>query len=282
MVSVLIGAISNLILDPIFIFIFGMGVKGAALASVIAQFLAMLWVLHFLYGVKTKLRIRKNFLKLRAQTVKKILSLGVAPFIMHGSESVILIALNIQLLRFGGDLAVSAMTIMSSLTQIVVLPLLGLAQGAQPILGYNLGAKKMDRVKETFQRLFVSCLSYTVLIVAVFLLFSKQAAMIFNTNPQLVTETSHAIKIYFAGMFVFGAQIACQQTFLALGKAKQSLLLVVLRKLILLVPLVFILPAFLPNSYQAVLLAEPITDIVSTLITVICFRKFYVKRLKIE
>lgn len=279
MISVLIGAVANIILDPIFIYGLKMGVKGAALASVLAQILSMLWVLKFLFGNKTKIKIRKCYIKLDFKIIKKILSLGIAPFIMYGSESIILIALNRQLLEFGGNIAVSSMTIMSSLTQIIVLPLLGLAQGAQPILSYNLGANKIERVKETFKKLFISCLSYSVIIVAAFMLFSKQTVMIFNSNAELVSVTSNAMKIYFAGIFIFGAQIACQQTFLALGKAKQSLILVVLRKLILLVPLIYILPILISDKYNAVLLAEPITDIVSTLITIICFWKFYSKNL---
>jgi Na+-driven multidrug efflux pump len=171
------------------------------------------------------------------------------------------------------------MTIMSVLSQIVVFPLLGLAQGAQPLLGFNYGAQKIERVKKTFKILLISCLSYTTIMVGLYMLFSKQIVMIFNTNPQLIQETSSAMKIYFAGVFVFGAQIACQQTFLSLGKAKQSMTLVILRKLILLVPLIYILPMLLPNQYSAVLIAEPITDLLSTLITIICFVKFYTKSL---
>lgn len=280
MFSVLIGAIINIILDPIFIFGLGMGVKGAALASVIAQFFSMLWVIRFLCGEKTKLKIIKQNLKLDTTVVGKIISLGIAPFIMHGSESLILIALNSQLLKYGGNIAVGSMTIMSSLIQIVVLPLLGLAQGAQPILGHNLGAEKIGRVKKTFEILFITCLSYTIVIVSIFMIFSKWIVMIFNTNPELVKTTTDAMKIYFAGLFIFGAQVACQQTFLALGKAKQSMMLVILRKLILLVPLILILPLFLSDQYKAILIAEPVTDIVSTLITIICFGHYYMTNLK--
>ena len=282
MFSVLIGAIINIILDPIFIFGLEMGVKGAALASVIAQFCSMLWVIRFLCGKKTKLKIMKQYLKLDTTVVGKILSLGMAPFIMHGSESLILIALNSQLLKYGGNIALNSMTIMSSLTQVVVLPLLGLAQGAQPILGHNLGAGKIGRVKKTFEILFITCLSYTIIIILTFMIFSKWIVMIFNTNPELVKTTTEAMKIYFAGLFVFGAQVACQQTFLALGKAKQSMMLVILRKLILLVPMILILPLFLSDQYKAILIAEPITDIVSTLITMICFGYYYMTKLKLN
>lgn len=280
MFSVLIGAVINIILDPILIFGLGMGVKGAALASIIAQFFSMLWVIRFLCGKKTKLKIMKQYLKLDTTVVRKILSLGMAPFIMHGSESLILIALNSQLLKYGGNIAVSSMTIISSLTQVVVLPLLGVAQGAQPILGHNLGAGKIGRVKKTFEILFITCLSYTIIIVSTFMIFSKWIVMLFNTNPELVKTTTEAMKIYFAGLFVFGAQVACQQTFLALGKAKQSMMLVILRKLILLVPMILILPLFLSDQYKAILIAEPITDIVSTFITIICFGHYYMTKLK--
>lgn len=280
MISVVIGAVLNIIFDPIFIFVFHMGVKGAALASVISQFCAMLWVLRFLFGGQTKLRIRKKHLGLNRKVVISIVSLGVAPFIMHGSESLILISLNSQLFKFGGDLAVGAMTIMSSLTQMIVLPLLGLAQGAQPILGFNYGAKNLERIRKTFKILFISCLGYTILFVAMLMVVPEYIVRIFNGNPELVKTAATAIRIYFSGIFVFGAQIACQQTFLALGKAKQSMSLVILRKIILLIPLIFILPMILKNQYQAVLLAEPITDIVSTIITVVCFAVFYNKHLK--
>lgn len=279
MLSVVIGAVLNLILDPVFIFAFNMGVKGAALASIIAQFFSMLWVLRFLFGNKTKLKIKKANLKLSKNIVGKIVSLGIAPFVMHGSESLILISLNSQLIKFGGDIAIGSMTIMSSLTQVIVLPLLGLTQGAQPIIGYNYGARNIERIKKTFKILFISCLGYTVLFVTLLMIIPEYIVRIFNNNPELVHITSEAIRIYFAGIFVFGAQIACQQTFLALGKAKQSMTLVILRKIVLLIPLIFILPIILTNQYHAVLLAEPITDIVSTVITVACFAIFYRKNL---
>lgn len=277
MISVAIGAILNLILDPIFIFTLHMGVKGAALASVISQFCAMLWVMKFLFGNKTVLRIRKTNLTLNRKTAFTIISLGIAPFIMHGSESLILISLNSQLLKYGGDLAIGAMTIMSSLSQVIVLPLLGLAQGAQPLIGYNYGARNYERIRKTFKILFISCLGYTTLFTSILLIFPEYIVRIFNSNPDLVNTTVYAIRIYFSGIFVFGAQIACQQTFLALGKAKQSMVLVILRKIILLIPLIFILPGIFKNQYQAVLLAEPITDLISTLVTIICFAIFYRK-----
>lgn len=279
MISVVIGAILNLILDPLFIFALHMGVKGAALASCIAQFGSTIWVLKFLLGKKSILKIKIKNLILDKRAVISIISLGVAPFIMYGFESLILISLNSQLLKYGGDMAIEAMTIMSSITQMIVLPLLGLTAGAQPILGYNYGAKNFERIRKTFKILFTCCLGYTMIFVCVLMIIPEQIVTIFNSNPELVSITAKAIRIYFAGIFVFGAQIACQQTFLALGKAKQSMMLVILRKIILLIPLIFILPMFFQNQYKAVLLAEPITDIVSTFVTLVCFAVFYKKSL---
>ncbi|SFR56180.1 MATE family efflux transporter [Anaeromicropila populeti] len=278
MISISIGAGINLILDPILIFGFGMGVKGAALASIIAQFCSAVWVLKFLLGKKSILRIKRKNMILSRKIILPVMGLGLAPFIMHGSESLILISLNSQLLKHGGDIAVGAMTIMSSLTQIIVLPLLGLAQGAQPILGFNYGAKNVARVKETFKMLFICCLSYTCIIVALLIAFPEQWVKIFNSEPHLVETAAWCIRIYFVGIFVFGAQIACQQTLLALGKSKLSLSLVLLRKIVLLIPLIFIIPIFAQDKLAGVLWAEPITDIISTLVTVICFGLFYKKQ----
>lgn len=279
MFTVSIGAVINIILDPIFIFGLDMGVKGAALASIIAQAVSAIWVLRFLFGKKSTLKIRKKYLMPNKKIILPVLALGIAPFIMQSTESIVLISLNNQLSKFGGDLAVGAMTIMSSIMQIITLPLMGLTQGAQPIMSYNYGAKNLDRVKKTFKLLIISCLSYTAIMVTLLMLFPQVFVGIFNNKPELVEVTSWAIRIYFPGMAIFGAQIACQQTFLALGQAKISLVLALLRKIVLLVPLIFILPTILSNGFQAVLLAEPIADILAAITTVICFSKFYKKTL---
>ncbi len=275
MFTVLIGAVINIVLDPIFIFTFDMGVKGAALASITAQGISALFVLNFLFGKKSILKIRKKYLKLDKKIVGSILALGVAPFIMQATESLVLISLNNQLSRFGGDLAVGAMTIMSSIMQIITMPLMGLTQGAQPIISYNYGAKNLDRVKKTFKLLLISCFSYSTLMVVLLMLFPGFFVSIFNNKPELMEITTWSMRIYFAGMFIFGAQIACQQTFLALGNAKISLILALLRKMVLLVPLIFILPNFVPNGLFGVLLAEPVADIVACGTTLIIFAKFY-------
>ena len=280
MITVIIGAIINIVLDPILIFGFNMGVKGAALATIIAQFVSAIFVLIFLFGKKSILKIRKKYLKINKKLAIAILSLGVAPFIMQSTESLVLVSLNNQLLKYGGDLAVGAMTIMSSIMQVLIMPLMGLTQGAQPIISYNFGAREMDRVKKTFKLLFVVCLSYSAIMVLLIMLFPEFFVSIFNNKPELVEITSWAMRIYFIGMSLFGAQMACQQTLLALGQAKISLIIALLRKIVLLVPLIFILPIFIEDGLTAVFLAEPVADIIAILTTVIIFAIFYRKTFK--
>lgn len=275
MMTVTIGAIINIILDPILIFGLNMGVKGAAVATIVAQAVSAIWVLRFLTGKKTILKLRKKYLKIDIKTMKPVFALGIAPFIMQSTESLVLVSLNSQLQKYGGDLAIGAMTIMSSIMQIITMPLMGLTQGAQPIISYNYGAKNLDRVKKTFKLLLLTCLSYSTLIVILLMLFPDFFVSIFNNKPELMELTTWSIEIYFAGMFIFGAQIACQQTFLALGRAKISLFLALLRKVVLLVPLIFILPNFTENGLFGVLLAEPVADIIACATTVISFAVFY-------
>lgn len=277
MFTVIIGAIINIVLDPILIFGFGMGVKGAALATIISQGISAIFVLKFLFGKKSILKIRKKYLKLNKKLALSIVALGVAPFIMQATESLVLVSLNNQLLKYGGDLAVGAMTIMSSIMQVIMMPLMGLTQGAQPIISYNFGAKEMDRVKKTFKLLFIICVSYSAVMVSLIMIFPEFFVSIFNNKPELVEITSWAMRIYFVGMCLFGAQIACQQTFLALGQAKTSLIIAMLRKIVLLVPLIFILPMFIEDGLTAVLLAEPIADTIAIISTVIIFGLFYKK-----
>lgn len=279
MTTVLIGAIVNIVLDPILIFGFNMGVKGAALATIIAQTVSAIWVLKFLFGKKSILKIRKKYLPIKLDVILPVMALGVSPFIMQSTESLVLISLNTKLQTYGGDLAVGAMTIMSSIMQMLTLPLQGLTQGAQPIISYNFGAKNMDRVKKTFKLLLISSLTLTIVGCGLLMLFPEFFVRIFNNDPKLMEITVWSIRIYFIGMFIFGAQIACQQTFLALGQAKISLLLALLRKIILLIPLIFILPNFFENKLLGVLTAEPVADIIAVLSTVTCFAVFYKKKL---
>lgn len=279
MMTVAIGAIINIILDPILIFKLNLGVKGAALATLTAQAVSAIWVLRFLFGNKSILKIRRKNLKLNKKIVLSIVGLGIAPFIMQSTESLLLISFNTQLSKYGGDLAVGAMTIMSSIMQMILLPMMGLTQGAQPIISYNYGAKDIDRVKKTFQLCLVMTLIYSSIAWIILMTSSEVVVKIFNNDPSLLEITSNCIKIYFAGIFIFGAQISCQQTFLALGQAKISLFLALLRKVILLIPLIFVLPMILSDGLFAVLLAEPISDIIAALTTIICFIIFYKKTL---
>lgn len=280
MATVIIGAIINIILDPIFIFGLDMGVKGAALATIIAQSASAIWVLKFLLGENSRLKIRKNYLRLKWDIVKRTLGLGVSPFIMQSTESLVLISLNNMLMIHGGDLAVGAMTIMSSIMQIIILPMMGLSQGAQPIISYNYGAKKYDRVKSIFKLFFKIAISYTVIMWTALMVAPNLFVSIFNNDPGLMEVTTWSIRIYFAGILLFGAQIACQQTFLALGQAKISLILALLRKMVLLIPLIFILPQFIENQVFAILLAEPIADVLAAITTMISFGIFYRKTFK--
>ena len=279
MMTVAIGAIINIILDPILIFKLNLGVKGAALATLTAQAVSAIWVLRFLFGNKSILKIRRKNLKLNKKIVLSIVGLGIAPFIMQSTESLLLISFNTQLSKYGGDLAVGAMTIMSSIMQMILLPMMGLTQGAQPIISYNYGAKDIDRVKKTFQLCLVMTLIYSSIAWIILMTSSEVVVKIFNNDPSLLEITSNCIKIYFAGIFIFGAQISCQQTFLALGQAKISLFLALLRKVILLIPLIFVVPMILSDGLVAVLLAEPISDIIAALTTIICFIIFYKKTL---
>lgn len=279
MLSVMIGAVINIILDAVFIIGLDMGIKGAGLATIMAQTVSAIWVLRFLTGKKTKLRIKRKYLIPKWSIVKNTLALGISPFTMQATESLVLISFNNMLMLYGGDLAVGAMAIMSSLMQIITMPMMGLGQGAQPIISYNYGAKQMDRVRATFKLFFITAVSYTTITCLSLVTFPHIFVGIFNNNPEFVQFTSWSIRIYFAGIFAFGAQIACQQTFLALGQARISLILALLRKVILLVPLIFILPQFIENQLLGVFLAEPIADITAAIVTTISFTIFYKKRL---
>ncbi|HDO8904563.1 TPA: MATE family efflux transporter [Clostridioides difficile] len=275
MMTVAIGALINIILDPIFIFGFNMGVKGAALATIIAQGVSAIWVLMFLFGKKSILKIKKKYMITKASIILPVLGLGISPFIMQSTESLVLIALNSKLQMYGGDLAVGSMAIMSSIMQILMLPNMGVTQGAQPIISYNYGSGQLDRVKKTFKLCLLSCFTYSTILWLLLMIFPAFFVSIFNKNPQLLSMTSWSIKIYFAGAFMFGIQIACQQTFLALGKATISLVLALLRKIVLLIPLIFILPTFFNEKLFAVILAEPVADITAATITAISFFIFY-------
>lgn len=275
MLTVVIGAVCNIILDPIFIFGLHMGVRGAALATILSQGVSCVWIVRFLLGKETTLRIRKGNLKIRPKTVGPCIALGVAPFIMQFTESVLNICFNTSLLKYGGDVAVGAMTILSSVMQMSMLPIQGLTQGAQPIIGFNYGAKKMDRVKKTFRLLFVSCVAFTAVIWLICMILPQAFILIFTDQAELIAFTKWAIRIYMAVSVIFGVQISCQQTFIALGNAKTSVFLALLRKVILLIPLIYILPAFMEDNLMAVFLAEPVADVIAVTTTSILFYRTY-------
>lgn len=273
MFTVLIGAASNIILDPIFIFAFGMGVKGAAIATIISQSFSMIWILLFLTGKKTTIRIKLKNLNLDRNIFLPCIALGLAPFIMQATESILAICFNSSLLRYGGDLAVGAMTILICVNQFSYLPLAGLAQGAQPVLSYNYGAKNAARVKKAFRILLTACLAYSVTLWAAVELWPQGFIKIFSSDRELIEFAAPALRIYLAICCIFGIQIACQQAFIALGKAKSSLSVAILRKVILLIPLIYIMPRLsLPVSKTtAIYMAEPIADFISVTYTAILF-----------
>ena len=272
MLSVLIGAIVNIGLDPVFIFGLHMGVRGAALATIIAQAVSCIWVLRFLLGNKTILRIQKKYMRLRADTLLPILSLGISLFIIQASESVISVCFNTSLLKYGGDLAVGAMTIITSVMQFALLPLQGLGQGAQPIVSFNYGAKNVPRVKAAFRLLLKISLLYSALLWLCIMLFPNIFASIFTTNQELITFTETALRIYMAGIGVFGIQMACQLTFNSLGNAKASILVAVMRKFVLLIPLIYLMPHLFPKLLpMSVYMAEPVADIIAVSFTSVLF-----------
>ena len=271
MLTVLLGAILNIVLDPIFIFAFNMGVRGAALATVISQGMSCVWVLVFLSGKKTSLKLKKENMVLRKKIIMPCIALGLAPFIMQSSESVISVCFNSSLQRYGGDLAVGAMTILTSVTQFAALPVQGVAQGAQPISSYNYGAGNKERVKKTFFILLAVSLSYTVILWSLVMAFPQMFVLMFNDNPALVSFASAALRIYYFGMGIFGIQMACQMTFISLGNAKASIIVAVVRKFVLLLPLIYIMPALMQDKTRAVYTAEPIADVLAVCFTAVLF-----------
>lgn len=261
MLSVLLGAVTNIILDPVFIFGFHMGVRGAALATILSQALSCIWVLCFLFGKKTILRLKKRYMTVKKEILLPCLALGSSVFIMQSSESVISVCFNSSLLKYGGDIAVGAMTILTSVMQFAMLPLQGLGQGAQPIISYNYGAGNKERVKGAFWLLLKCSMFYSVLFWAVVMLFPQMFVGMFTSDATLAAFTRDALKIYMAVVGLFGIQMACQITFGALGNAKASILVAVMRKFVLLIPLIYIMPAiFTADKARAVYMAEPVAD----------------------
>lgn len=282
MLTTIIGAVINIILDPIFIFVFDMGVKGAALATVLSQAVGAVWILQFLTGKKTILRLKKENMKLLPSIILPCLGLGISTFVMLSTESLLSISFTSSLSRYGGDIAVGAMTIITSVSQLVVMPLQGICQGGQPIISYNYGANNKERVKEAFFTQFGSCVVYTTVFWLVLMFVPQIFVGMFTNDTALIEYTTWTIRVYMAGIFALGFQISCQQSFMALGQAKISLLLACLRKIILLIPLIFILPVFFENKVFAVFLAEPVSDIIAAAVTTITFLTQFNRILKKE
>ena len=280
MISVIIGAVCNIALDPIFIFGLDMGVRGAALATIISQMLSCVWIISFLCGKKTQLRIRRENLKLEAKIILPCIALGAAAFVMQSSESVISVCFNSSLLKYGGDIAVGAMTIMVSVMQFAMLPLQGIAQGAQPITSYNFGAKNSARVKKTFRLLLITCLTYSLALWTAVMLAPDAFVKIFTSDAALAQFAAPMLRIYLGGLCLFGIQIACQMTFTSLGKAVNSIVVAVVRKFVLLLPLIYIMPALFADKTKAVYMAEPVADIIAVTFTAILFTFQFKKALK--
>lgn len=272
MISVLIGAVCNIILDPIFIYGFGLGVRGAALATILSQAVSCIWVISFLSGKKTILKIRRSNLRIHSKIILPCLALGLATFVMQASESVISVCFNSSLLKYGGDIAVGAMTILTSVMQFAMLPLQGLGQGAQPIMSYNYGAKKPERVKKAYFLLLKVSLIYSVTLWLCIMLFPQIFTSLFTSDPTLLAFTKTALRIYMAAMFLFGIQISCQMAFTSLGNAKASIAVAVTRKFILLLPLIYAMPhIYTANQAIAVYMAEPIADTIAVSFTAVLF-----------
>ena len=280
MVSVLIGAVANIALDPVFIFGFRMGVRGAALATIISQALSCTWVVGFLCSKKTRLRLKKENLGLQAGVILPCIALGTAAFIMQASESIISVCFNSSLLQYGGDIAVGTMTIMVSVMQFAMLPMQGIAQGAQPISSYNYGARNAARVKKTFKLLLSTCLIYSFTLWLAVMLFPSVFVGIFTPDEALIQYASPMLRIYLGGMCIFGIQIACQMTFTSLGKAVNSIIVAVFRKFILLLPLIYIMPRIVADKTMGVYMAEPIADVIAVTFTAILFAFQFKKAMK--
>lgn len=298
MSTVLIGAIINIILDPVFIFGFGMGVKGAALATIISQGVSALWVLQFLFSKNSTIKIRKQYIIPKLKVLIPIVSLGVSPFVMASTESLLQISFINQLSVYGGTLAVASMAILNSIWQFISMPMMGLCQGAQPIMSYNYGAKNYERVRQTFKLTFKCCLGLSFTFGGLFIIFATPLVSVFTSDPTTIRFASWALRIYVCGGMVMGAQNACQQSFMALGQAKISLLMALTRKVFLLIPLIYVLPIIMGNSGIAMSLAQPVADLVqhagkvfaiyfaepvsdtlASLITTLMFVRFYRKHL---
>ncbi len=265
MFSVLIGAVLNIILDPVFIFGFDMGVKGAALATVISQAVSAVWVVRFLLSKQSVIRIKWENMKPDLKIIGSVCALGVSPFVMQSTEALVTIVLNNGLQSYGGDLYVGSLTILQSVMQLIVVPVNGLTQGVQPVISYNFGAGNFDRVKKTFKTVLIADLAVTVIACLLTQFVPGVFAAAFTDEAALIALVKEVMPIFFAGIWIFGVQMACQSAFMGMGQAVVSLFLALLRKVILLIPLALILPKFF--GVQGIYYAEPVADIAAALTT---------------
>ncbi len=279
MVTTMLGAFLNIILDPVFMFRMNMGIKGAALATVVSQMVSCVFVLWFLLGKDTKLRLRLRNMRLNKSILTRVLVLGASPFFMTTSEGIMHICFNMQVLKYGGDIAVSAMTILFSMFQFINLPLTGISQGSQPIVGFNYGAKDYGRVRQTLRYATIACTSFSLCGTTLMLLFPSFFIRLFNSDPELVSLGSRMLRVYIFGCFFIGANSLYQQTYTSMGEGKMSFFFAFFRKVVLLIPLLYILPAVFPWGVMAVALAEPVSDLLTTLCNKIYFGRFLKKKL---
>lgn len=280
MLTTVIGAIINIVLDPIFIFLLDMGVAGAALATVLSQAVSALWILRFLTGKQTILKLRWSRMKLIPSIILPCLGLGVSTFVMLSTESILSVSFTSSLARYGGDVAVGAMTVLTSINQLFTMPLSGICQGGGPLISFNYGARKFNRVKEAFFCQFGVCVTYTTLFWLLLMCFPGFFAGIFTSDAAIVSYTAWAIRVFLVLGFSVGFQISCQQAFMALGQAKISLIMALLRKVILLIPMIFLLPAFFTDKVFAVFLAEPVSDIIAATVTTAMFFRFFLRLIR--
>ncbi len=270
MVSVLAGAIFNIILDPLFIFVFGMGVKGAAIATVISQTLSAIWVLYFLTGKRALLKIKLRYIVPDFGIIKSIFLLGISPFVMRATESLISIVMNSGLQKYGGDIYVAALTVMQSVMQLFSAPIGGFTQGVQPLVSYNYGAQNFTRVRQAYKKMILVCGSFSFITTIVVIVFPQVFAGIFTDDTTLIELVARKMPLFMCGMLLFGVQMAIQPVFLALGQAKISLIIAMLRKVILLTPLAIIFPIYF--DADGVFFAEPVSDFISAITAIILFR----------
>ena len=273
MATVCIGAAANIVLDPIFIYLFDMGVQGAALATIISQFLSAVWVLKFLVGRRAILKLRLRYMRLRWRIVRRIVALGLSNFTMACTNSAVQVMCNSTLQFYGGDLYVGVMTVINSIREVVFMPISGTTQGSLPVMGYNYGARDYARVRQCIKFITKLCVVYATFVCVFLQIFPELMIRIFNDDPELIQAGARCVRIYSCCFFMMSLQMAGQNTFLALGRSKQAIFFSLLRKAIIVVPLVYILPRIGGLGVTGVFLSEPISDVIggsACFITMMC------------